>query len=103
MKLLRRILLAGASLVAMTAHAAADPIFTPIAAWLFAGPLGAVLSINAIYAGVQALFGIGLSIASSALQGGAAQQAANPGQFKNTFEAASMSEIRGVGRGRSAG
>jgi hypothetical protein len=50
------VLLAGCvSLLAMTAHARADFIITPIAYSLFAGVLGNVFSFSAIYTGLTIL------------------------------------------------
>lgn len=43
------------SLLAMTAQARADFIITPIAYALFAGPLGAVFSFEAIFTGLAVL------------------------------------------------
>ncbi|MDR7220363.1 phage tail protein [Aminobacter aminovorans] len=95
--------LAGVSLLATTASAWADPIFTPIAFALFAGPLGGVLSFGAIYTGIQlaAVAAVaGLQYALGANQ----QQNIDPGQFKNVFEdSGNQSEIRAIGRVRVGG
>lgn len=93
----RRFLLAGASLLAMTASAQAEFIITPIAFALFAGPLGAVASVGAIYTGVQIALLAGLAIGSSLLSR-QQQQKVDPGAFKSTFSSSESSEINAIGR-----
>lgn len=99
--MLKTFLLAGASLLAMTTVVSADPIITPIASFLFAGPLGAAVSFSTIYTSLQVLAAVGLAVASSVFApkpGGI-----NPGDFKSTFETGDSSEIRAVGRVRVGG
>lgn len=94
--------LAGALLLAMTAHAQADFIITPIAFALFAGPLGGALSFAAIYTGLQvaafaAVVGAQLAIA------GSRKQKIDPGEMKNTFQETETSEFNAVGRVKLGG
>lgn len=103
MKIIKTALLAGASLLAATAHALADPIFTPLAVALFAGPLGGVLSIGAIYTGIQ-IAAVAAVVGLQYAFGAKGQQKIDPGQFKNVFETdGNQSEIRALGRVRVGG
>lgn len=99
--MLKTFLLAGTSLLAMTTVASADPIITPIAGFLFAGPLGAAVSFSTIYTSLQVLAAVGLAVASSVFA--PKPGAINPGDFKSTFETGDSSEIRAVGRVRVGG
>ena len=98
-----KIALAGCvSLLAMTAHAHADFIFTPLTFLLFSSPIGAVLGPGAIYAGLQiAAYAavLGAQIALSRRQ----QPKIDPGQLKNTFQEAETPEYNAVGRVRLGG
>lgn len=96
MKWSRRFLYATASLLALTAPARADFVLTPIALALFAGPLGGVLSVNAIYAGLQIALVAGLAVGSALLQ--RQKQKVDPGQVKSNFETSDGSEINAIGR-----
>jgi len=96
MKRFTALLAAGASLLAMTAHAAADPV--SIGFFLFAGPLGAVFSFGTLVTAAQiglAALAIGASVASNLV--GRRDQTIDPGQYKNTFESAETSEINAGG------
>src|SRR5690606_6336134 len=102
MKWIKIALASGVSLLAMTAHARADFIFTPLAYLLFAGPLGSVFSFGAIYTGLQiAAYAavLGAQIALSQRQ----QPKIDPGQLKNTFQEAETPEYNAVGRVRLGG
>lgn len=102
MKLLKLFLAGGASLLAMTAHARADFIITPIAFALFAGPLGGVFSFAAIYTGIQlAAYAAVLGAQFALSQRG--QQKIDPGEAKTTYQEAESSEVRAVGRVRLGG
>jgi len=99
MRHLKTAVLAGASLLAMTAHAAADPI--SIGFFLFAGPLGSVFSFSTLVAAATLLptaVTLGLSLL---LRPG--QQRIDPGEYKQNFENSAASEIRCVGRVRVGG
>jgi hypothetical protein len=98
---LRTVALAGASLLAMTAHASADPV--SIGFFLFAGPLGSVFSFSALVTAAQiGLYGIG--IGASLLTGALNQPGRiDPGQYKNTFETGESSEVNAIGRVRLGG
>ncbi|WEX10271.1 phage tail protein [Chelativorans sp. AA-79] len=101
-KLLKAILAGCVSWLALTAHAHADPIFTPLTYLLFAGPLGAVLGPAAIYAGLQvAAYSavLGAQLALSQQQ----TPKIDPGELKNTFQESETSEYQGVGRVRVGG
>jgi len=101
-KLLKAVLAGCASWLAMTAHAHADPIFTPLTYLLFAGPLGAVFTPGIIYAGLQiAAYGavLGAQLALSQRQ----QPKIDPGELKNTFQEAETSEYNAIGRVRLGG
>lgn len=94
---LKRLLAAGASVLAMTAYASADPISIGYA--LFAGPLGGIFSFGALVTASQvALYGIGFAVSavSSALSRN--RQTVDPGTYKNTFEAGDSSEVNAIGR-----
>lgn len=98
--MLKRFFWATVSLLALSAPAHADFVITPIAFALFAGPLGAVASVGAIYTGVQiALYGA-LAIGSQLISGafGQQQQRVDPGQYKSTFENSESSEVNAIGR-----
>lgn len=101
MKWIKLALAGCVSLLAMTAHAQADFIITPIAFSLFAGPLGAVASFGAIYTGVQIAAYAAVIGAQMAL--GARQQKIDPGEMKNTFQEAESSEFNAVGRVKLGG
>lgn len=98
-----KVALAGCvSLLAMTAHAQADFVITPIAFALFAGPLGAIASFAGIYTGIQiaayaAVLGAQLALSSRG------QQKLDPGEWKNTFQEAETSEYNAVGRVKLGG
>lgn len=95
--------LAGCFLLAATAFALADPIIAPIAFALFAGPLGGVLSIGAIYTGIQ-IAAVAAVVGLQVAFGAGRQQKIDPGQFKNVFEdAGNQSEVRAIGRVRVGG
>lgn len=104
MNLIRTATFAGALVLAMTAHASADPF--SISVFLFnATFLGSVLSFQALYVGVNVAIAAFAALASAAA-GGAfnrRQQQPSQGQYKNLFESSEMSEIRAVGRTRGAG
>lgn len=102
MKFIKVALAGCVSLLAMTAHAQADFIITPIAFSLFAGPLGAVASFSAIYTGVQIAAYAAVIGAQMALAGGR-QQKIDPGEMKNTFQEAETSEFNAVGRVKLGG
>lgn len=102
MKLILRALMACSSLLAMTSYAQADPIIFPIAVSLFSGPLGAVLSINAIYTGLQIAAYVAVAGAQAALAA-RNRQKIDPGQIKNTFQEAETSEYNAIGRVRIGG
>lgn len=94
---LKRLLAAGASVLAMTAYASADPISIGYA--LFAGPLGGIFSFGALVTASQvALYGIAFAVSavSSALSRN--RQTVDPGTYKNTFEAGDSSEVNAIGR-----
>jgi hypothetical protein len=101
MKWLKSLLMAGASLLAMTASARADFVFTPLTFALFAGPLGAIASPGLIYAGLQVATAAALAV-GSALAGRQSQKI-DPGQYKNTFEESEASEVNAIGRVRLGG
>ncbi len=98
---LKSLFLAGASVLAMTSVAHADPILTPLTLALFAGPLGAVFTPGIIYGALQ-IAGIA---ALGALQFALAPKTPkiNPGQFKQTIRAEEASELNGIGRVRLGG
>src|SRR5690606_22217436 len=102
MKFIVKLLAGGVSLLAMTAHAQADFIITPIAFALFAGPLGAAVSFATIYTGLQiaafaAVIGAQMAIA------GSRRQKIDPGEMKNTFQEAETPEFNAVGRVKLGG
>lgn len=99
-KLLKVALASCVSLLAMTAAARADFIFTPLTFLLFSGPLGAIAGPGAIYAGLQVAAFAGLAAAQLAFSGG---QKNDPGKIKNTFQEAETSEFNAVGRVRLGG
>lgn len=101
MRRLKLAVLAGTSLLAMTAHAQADFVITPLAFSLFAGSLGSVLSFAAIHTGLT-LLATAAGIGASLLFRGGGQRI-DPGEFKQTFENEAASEIRCVGRTRNGG
>jgi hypothetical protein len=101
-KAFKVIIAGGVSLLAMTLHAQADFIFTPIAFALFAGPLGAVASFGAIYTGLQ-LAAYAAVLGAQLLFGGQEQPKINPGEMKNTFQESESSEINAIGRVRLGG
>lgn len=101
MKLIKLALAGCVSLLAMTAHAQADFIITPIAFSLFAGPLGAVASFGAIYTGVQ--IAAYAAVIGAQLAFGRQQQKIDPGEMKNTFQEAESSEFNAVGRVKLGG
>ncbi|HWK65406.1 MAG TPA: phage tail protein [Rhizobiaceae bacterium] len=98
-----KVALAGCvSLLAMTAHAQADFVITPIAFALFAGPLGAIASFAGIYTGIQiaayaAVLGAQLALSNRG------QQKLDPGEWKNTFQEAETSEYNAIGRVKLGG
>lgn len=100
---LKTFAMAGASLLAMTAHASAEPISLGLGYLLFAGPLGAVFSFSALVTAAQVgLYGLG--IGASLLTGALNQPGRiDPGQYKNTFETAESSEVNAIGRVRLGG
>lgn len=103
MKLWKSFLCAGASYLAMTAHASADPI--SIGFFLFAGPLGGIFSFGAlVLAAKVGLYAIGIGtslLLSASLRG---SQKIDPGQYKNVFEASpENSEVNAIGRCRIGG
>jgi hypothetical protein len=98
-----KVALAGcASWLAMTAHAQADFVITPLAFALFAGPLGAVATFGGIYTGLQIAAYAAVLGAQLALSGGQ-QQKIDPGEMKNTFQEAETSEFNAVGRVKLGG
>jgi len=102
MKWLKLALAGCASWLAMTAHAQADVIFTPLTFLLFSGPLGAVFTPGIIYAGLQvaaygAVLGAQLALAQRQMP------KIDPGELKNTFQEAESSEYNAVGRVRVGG
>lgn len=101
MRMIRRILLAGVSLLALSGAAHADPI--SLGFLLFAGPLGGVFSFGTLVTLSQiALYGLPV-IASVAL-GALNQPKIEPQKYKNTYENdANPSEVRAVGRVRVGG
>lgn len=101
MKWIKLALAGCVSLLAMTAHAQADFIITPIAFSLFAGPLGAVASFGAIYTGVQ--IAAYAAVIGAQLAFGPKQQKIDPGEMKNTFQEAETSEFNAVGRVKLGG
>lgn len=102
MKFIMKLLAGGVSLLAMTAHAQADFIITPIAFALFAGPLGAALSFTAIYTGLQ-IAAVAAVIGAQMAIAGARRQKIDPGEMKNTFQEAETPEFNAVGRVRLGG
>lgn len=101
MKWIKLALAGCVSLLAMTAHAQADFIITPIAFSLFAGPLGAVASFGAIYTGVQ--IAAYAAVIGAQLAFGPRQQKIDPGEMKNTFQEAETSEFNAIGRVKLGG
>ncbi|MCG7503397.1 hypothetical protein [Mesorhizobium retamae] len=101
MKWIKLALAGCVSLLAMTAHAQADFIITPIAFSLFAGPLRAVASFGAIYTGVQ--IAAYAAVIGAQLAFGRQQQKIDPGEMKNTFQEAESSEFDAVGRVKLGG
>ncbi|WP_336067159.1 phage tail protein [Nitratireductor rhodophyticola] len=103
MKLWKFVLSAGASFLAMTAHASADPI--SIGFFLFAGPLGAVFSFGALVTAAQiGLYAVGIGASLLVSASLAKNQKIDPGQYKNTFEASpENSEVNAIGRCRLGG
>ncbi|MFC6487374.1 phage tail protein [Nitratireductor sp. GCM10026969] len=102
MKWIKFALAGTVSLLAMTAHAHADFIFTPIAFALFASPLGAVIPFAGLYTGLQiAAYAavLGAQLALSQRQ----QPKIDPGELKNTFQEAETPEYNGIGRVRVGG
>lgn len=102
MKWIKLALAGCVSLLAMTAHAQADFVITPIAFALFAGPLGSIASFAGIYTGIQiaayaAVLGAQLALSSRG------QQKIDPGEMKNTFQEAEASEFNAVGRVKLGG
>ncbi|HEU4986856.1 MAG TPA: phage tail protein [Rhizobiaceae bacterium] len=101
MKWLPRILAAGASLLAMTAHASADPI--SIGFFLFAGPLGSVFSFSTLVTAASVALAVGPTVASLAISALQRRPTINPGEAKNTFQESESSEINAIGRARLGG
>lgn len=102
MRWLKLALASCASWLAMTAHAQADFVITPLAFALFAGPLGAVASFAGIYTGLQiAAYAAVLGAQLALSQRG--QQKIDPGEMKNTFQEAETSEFNAVGRVKLGG
>lgn len=102
-KLIKLALASSASLIAMTAHAYADFVFTPIAFALFAGPLGGALSFAAIYTGLQVAAYAAVVGAQMVLGGRQQSGKIDPGEMKNTFQEAETSEYNAVGRVKLGG
>jgi len=103
MKFIKLALTGCVSLLAMTAHAHADFIFTPIAFALFAGPLGGALSFGAIYTGLQ-IAAYAAVVGSQMVPAGRGQRPKiDPGEMKNTFQEAETSEFNAVGRVKLGG
>lgn len=101
-RLLRLLLAATASWLALTASVNAEPISISIGAALFAGPLGSVFTFSALVAAAQtalAALPTVLSIGAQLLN----RRAQDPGQFKQTFQIGEADEIRAVGRVRIGG
>ncbi|MBN9035454.1 MAG: hypothetical protein J0H53_05245 [Rhizobiales bacterium] len=99
MKWFKIALAGGASLLAMTAHARADFVITPLAYTLFSGALGSVFSFSAIYTGLSIALSVGVSLLGSGLLGGGQQQrVADPGQYRSVFESTEASEVNAIGR-----
>lgn len=98
---MKRYLVASVAWLALTGEAMADPIITPLAFALFAGPLGAVASFAAIYTGLQVV-GVALAVGSqvvSALR----RPKANPQDIKNTSKGAEGPGRHAFGTVRLAG
>lgn len=103
---LKTILLAGASLLAMTSHAwSFEMLGSLIISAFLAVPGGiAILPVASAAAIGQAVVGVALLAANIATSFMQRRPAVNPGEFKNTFEdTGSQSEIRAVGRVRAGG
>lgn len=102
MKLIRKLLLAGSSLLAMSGAASADPV--TIGGFLFTNTfLGGVAGLGTLITATQVAF-LGLGLAAQVLLGGRQKsQAVDPGQFKSVFESSESSEINAIGRCSLAG
>lgn len=103
MKWIKLALAGTASWLAMTAHAQAHVIFTPLTYLLFAGPLGAVFTPGIIYAGLQIAAYTAVLGAQLALAARPRQPKIDPGQLKNTFQESETSEYNAIGRVRLGG
>lgn len=103
---LKTVLLAGASLLAMTSHAwSFEMLGSLIISAFLAVPGGiAILPVASAAAIGQAVVGVALLAANIATSFMQRRPAVNPGEFKNTFEdTGSQSEIRAIGRVRVGG
>lgn len=99
MKIVKSLLLAGASVLALTSHAFAEPISTALSFIFSAGWWGGSLSISPILAA-------GLSVAASvasALLSNRNSSTTDPGEYKNTFQTSETSEVNAIGRVRLGG
>lgn len=105
MKIVKKMLLAGASVLAMTGYAQADPI--TIGGFLFTNTfLSASFSLGTLITATQV--GLGLAVSAGlSLVGGAfgAQQnnGTDPGQFKSVFQSSDASEVNAIGRCKIGG
>lgn len=99
MKIVKSLLLAGASVLALTGHAFAEPISTALSFLVGAGWWGGTLSISPLLA---AGLSIAASVASSLLSN-RSSSTTNPGEYKNTFQASETSEVNAIGRVRLGG
>lgn len=102
MKSIKIALAGSAALLASTAHAHADFVFTPLTYFLFAGPLGALVGPGVIYAGLQVAAYAAVLGAQFALSQ-RNQPKIDPGQAKSTYQDSESSEINAIGRVRLGG
>lgn len=104
MKIIKKLLLAGASLLAMTGYASADPV--TIGGFLFtntflSGAFGLGTLITATQVGLSLALSFGVSLLSGAFN--KPNNATDPGQYKSTFQASESSEVNAIGRCKIGG
>lgn len=99
--MIKKLLLAGSSLIAMCVPAMADPV--TIGGFLFTNTfLGGVAGLGTLITATQ--IGIlGLGLAAQALLGRPRGQRVDPGEFKSVFETSDSSEVNAIGRCSVAG
>jgi len=107
LKLLRAILFAGISYLALVdvAHAVPLPLVVQIGGWLFTNTfLGGVFGLETLIAATQLGLTLAASAGASLVAGSLGRRpTTDPGKYRGTFEATDSSEINAIGRCRIGG